>query len=104
VGFLSPTNYGKIIRFLKVSGFNAMEIALVCLNMVPTGHTEPTGHYGCSRSQSGHFGGSSVMEPPQSFENSQKSAFCQSLVVDMSMSLAYWLARVETVWSGVISG
>ncbi len=40
--FLSypPNNYGKIIRFLKLSGFNAMPTALVCLNVVHTGHYE----------------------------------------------------------------
>jgi hypothetical protein len=38
-----------------------MSIALVCLNVVHTGHAEPTGHCGCSLGQSGHFCGSHVM-------------------------------------------
>jgi hypothetical protein len=37
-----------------------MSTALVCLNVVHTGHTEPTGHSGCSPGHSGHFGGSHV--------------------------------------------
>ncbi len=38
-----------------------MSTALVCLNVMHTGPTEPTGHCGCSPGHSGHFGGSHVM-------------------------------------------
>ncbi len=36
-------NYGKIIGFVKVSGFNAMSTALLCLRMVHTGLRVTTG-------------------------------------------------------------
>jgi hypothetical protein len=35
-------NYGKIIRFLKVWGFNVIPAAFVCLNVVHTGYAGPT--------------------------------------------------------------
>jgi hypothetical protein len=46
VWFLNKTNYGEIIRFLKVSEFNAWSTALVWISVVPGGCAEPTGHYG----------------------------------------------------------
>jgi hypothetical protein len=59
-----------------------------------SGHTEPTGLYGCSLGQSGHLSGSHAIIT-QIFENYQKSVLCRTLVVNMSMK--YWFARVETV-------
>jgi ureidoglycolate hydrolase len=67
-GFLNPVNYGKTIRFLKVSGFSVSSTTLVCLNMVQTTHAEPTGHSGRSPGQSDHFSESHTIET-QSFEN-----------------------------------
>ncbi len=89
--FLNPNNYGKIIRFLKVWVFNIMSTALVCLNVVHDGHTGPTDHSRCSPGQSGHFGWSHAMIT-QSFENSQKSVFGHTLVLDFGMK--EWFARV----------
>jgi hypothetical protein len=94
VVFLNPTNYGKIIRFLKVSVFNSMSIALVFLKVVPGGCAKFPDHYRCSIGQSGHFGGSHAMKT-QRCENSQKSEFCRTLLVNMSMK--YWFARGEPV-------
>jgi hypothetical protein len=54
--FIIQNNHGKVIRFLKVSGFNAISTALVCLNVVLIGHTGPPGHYGYSSGQLPHFG------------------------------------------------
>jgi hypothetical protein len=61
-----------------------MSTALVWLNVVHTGHAGPIGHYGSSPGWSGHSGGSHAMIT-KSFENSQKSVFGRTLVVDMSM-------------------
>ncbi len=59
--------------------------------MVHTGHTEPTGHCGCSPGQSGHFGGSHAMIT-QSFENPQKSVFGR--ILEAHISMKGWFARV----------
>ncbi len=61
---------------------------------MPSRHARPIGHSGCLPKQSGHFGGSNAMKT-QSFENSQKSVFIRTLVVNLSMK--YWISRVETV-------
>ncbi len=55
------------------------------------GCAEPTDHYGCSIGQFGHFGGSHAMIT-QHFENSQKSVFYRTLVLDFGMK--GWFARV----------
>jgi hypothetical protein len=86
-----PSNYGKIIRFLKVSVFSVIPTTLVWLNVVPGGHAEPTGHYGCSLGHSDRFGGSYITIT-QRFENSQKSVFGRRLEAHTGMK--GWFARV----------
>jgi hypothetical protein len=89
-GFLNPTNYGKIIRFLKGSVFNAMSTTSLCLNVMHTGHTEPTCHSECSPGQFDHFGGSLAMLT-QSFENIQKLVFRRTL--GSCMCTKVWFSR-----------
>ncbi len=84
-------NYGKIIRFLKVSVLNAMPTALVWLEVVTGGCTESTNHSECSPGSSGHFVPSHVMKT-QNFEYYQKSVFCHTLRTHMGMK--EWFARV----------
>jgi hypothetical protein len=73
-----------------------MSTTLVCLNVVHTGQTGPTGHHWCSLGQSSHFGGSHAIGT-QSFENSQKLVFCRTLDADLTderISLPEWRQRV----------